>query len=62
MAGIRVGIQQVARLQRGWKQHSLRVHVTELLDVVALDAVELDLQHPRLRPFATETIARVAQA
>lgn len=33
----------------------------ELLDVVALDVVELDLQHARLRPFTISTEPNVAR-
>src|SRR5258706_13951919 len=47
-----VRVDHVAGLVVGGRQHRLCVHGAELLDVVGLDVVELNLQHPRLRPFA----------
>src|SRR6476646_7520048 len=46
-----VGIDHLAGLVFGRRHHDLRGHILELGDVVALDVLELDLQHPRLRPF-----------
>src|SRR5262249_25771490 len=40
-----VGIDQVAGLVLRRREHGLRVHATELLEVTALDVVVLDLQH-----------------
>src|SRR5258707_11720835 len=48
-----VRIDHVARLVFSWRHYGLSVHRAELLDVVAfVDAMELDLQYPPLRPFA----------
>ncbi len=56
-----VRVDHVAGLVVGGRQHGLGVHGAELLDVVGLDVVELDLQHPRLRPFAVLAELDVAQ-
>src|SRR5262249_17293511 len=47
-----VRVDHLARLVLRRRHHDLRRDVLELPDVVALDVLELDLQHARLRPFA----------
>src|SRR5450631_3435630 len=47
-----VGVDHVARLVFGRRYDGQGVRVLELVDAVALDAAELRLEHPRLRPFA----------
>src|SRR5262249_35440312 len=47
-----VGIDHVAGLVLRRREHGLRVHATELLEVTALDVVVLDLQHAALLPLA----------
>src|SRR5215813_13254916 len=46
-----VGIDHVAGLVLRRREHGLRVHATELLEVAALDVVVLDLQHAALLPL-----------
>src|SRR5712692_9603829 len=47
-----VGVSYLARHVLLWCDDHLGVRVLELLVVVALDALELDLEHARLRPLA----------
>src|SRR5262245_39685630 len=47
-----VRIDHLARLVLRRRYHDLGRHVPELADVIALDVLELHLQHARLRPFA----------
>src|SRR5215831_18320538 len=46
------GIDHVARGIGRRREDHLGRGILELLDVIALDPLELDLEHPRLRPFA----------
>src|SRR5664280_2921776 len=52
LLGLFVGVDHVARLVFGRRDDGQGVRVLELIDGVALDAAELRLEHPRLRPFA----------
>src|SRR3972149_5433148 len=52
LLGLLVGIDHVAGLEFGRREDGLRRHALELLDVVALHAVILDLQHARGGPLA----------
>src|ERR1700733_8862963 len=47
-----VGIDHIARLVLGRHYYDLRREVLELGEIVAPDMLELNLEHPRLRPLA----------
>src|SRR5262249_37832418 len=55
-----VGIDHVAGLVLRRREHGLRIHAAELLEVAALDVVILDLQHAALRPLAALAELHVA--
>src|SRR5262249_8312118 len=46
------GIDHIARLVFGWRNDGQGIGVLELVDTITLDAAELRLEDPRLRPFA----------
>src|SRR5450830_667031 len=52
LLGLFVGVDHVARLVFGRRDDGQGIRVLELIDAVALDAAELGLEHPRLRPLA----------
>src|SRR5664280_801840 len=52
LLGLFVGVDHVARLVFGRRNDGQGFRVLELIDGVALDAAELRLEYPRLRPFA----------
>jgi hypothetical protein len=45
-------MNQIAGLVLGRQYHDLGREVLELAEIGALDMLELDLERPRLRPFA----------
>src|ERR1700681_4521254 len=49
-----VRIDQIARLVLGRHYHDLGREVLELAEIVALDVLELELEHARLRPLALD--------
>ena len=57
---ILVRIDHLARLVLRRRYHDLGREVLELADVIALDVLELDLEHARLRPFALRAERHVA--
>src|SRR5258706_7140058 len=55
-----VGVDQLARLQLGRIDDDVAGRLLEGLQAVVLDALELDLDHRRLRPLAVRREADVA--
>src|ERR1700730_11937583 len=53
-------IDHIAGLEIARREHGLRVHALELIDLAALDAVVLDLQHAALLPLAALAELHVA--
>src|SRR6267142_2513755 len=56
----RVGVDHVARLELLRVEHDLLAGDSELLDVGPLDALVLDLEHPRPGPLAVRPEAHLA--
>src|SRR6476620_12793265 len=61
LLSVLIRIYHRTRLVFSRRHHHLGRNVLELGEVVALDVLELDLQHPRLRPFAVGTEPHVAE-
>src|SRR5215468_3394876 len=58
--GLLVRIDHLARLILRRRYHHLGRDVPELADVIALDVLELHLEHARLRPFALDPERHIA--